>query len=120
MGSLTVGEQVVALLSGLKEETILCDENGKVIGRFKPALTQAELHAKYGHIWDLEEIERRAKETTGGLTLKEIWKELRGEEPQRTTLSSGIRAPGMNWPGCGPPPPFGRRSLTRPTGLTLN
>jgi len=82
MGSVTIDEKVVAILSGLKEETLLRDKSGKVIGRFKPAEDEAERHAKAALLFTEEDIEAARRSVANkepGSPLAEVWKRIRGE-----------------------------------------
>jgi len=47
------------------------------------SLTQAERHARYSHLWDLEEAERVAAEKRPGITHQQFRKMLRDYENSR-------------------------------------
>ncbi|MGL4552265.1 MAG: hypothetical protein ACRC33_13890 [Gemmataceae bacterium] len=89
MTRLIVDDAVAALLTAAKVETTVVDRTGRVIGRFRPTLDQAAMHARYGHLWtdeDLARAEAIEKEFfengRKGYTHAEVWEYIREQEPK--------------------------------------
>ncbi len=82
MVTTTANKEVVTFLASLTEETVIQDETGEIIGRFRPVDPQEkDLYARARAMIDLEEIKRRKREEKGpGRSLSEILKELHAQE----------------------------------------
>ncbi|MFO0843704.1 MAG: hypothetical protein U0797_15120 [Gemmataceae bacterium] len=84
MGHIVADEAVRNALSGVAEPVEIRTKEGVILGYYTPVdPKQAALHAKYSHIWDLEEVERIAATERGGVPLSEVWKEIRAQEKAR-------------------------------------
>lgn len=67
-------DELRARLAGFEEPVDFVDANGRLLGRFIPAVPkdQAALHERYKHVFDLEAAERALQNKAKGRTIREF------------------------------------------------
>lgn len=82
MNAITIGDGLVAQLSGLREKIALCDDRGTVLGYFTPiAVLEAELVERLKAHVDPEELGRRKRAGHGkGHALDDVLAHLKSLE----------------------------------------
>jgi hypothetical protein len=76
MTKVILDEILRAKLNGLDEHLELCDEEGRTLGHYLPAIEYKELLVDWSKARaSVEELDRRMQEP-GGSTLAEIWARL--------------------------------------------
>jgi hypothetical protein len=82
MAHIIADENLQQALAGVIESVEVRTSDGILLGHYTPAIDarQALLHARYKHLWDLEEAERIAATEREGIPLAEVWKHIRSQE----------------------------------------
>ncbi len=82
MSEVTLDDNALALLSGLKGLTVVRDKGGKVVGRFYPgAMTDEEVYANAHEFLDIAECKRRKVAEAGkGRPLAEVMARIQAGE----------------------------------------
>ncbi|MBI1902735.1 MAG: hypothetical protein HYS13_16670 [Planctomycetia bacterium] len=75
MTRVTIDDSLCAKLDGVSGPVELCDNSGRVVGKFLPSGEPATLWPQDECPYTEEELEAMRK-TKGGRTLAEIWKSL--------------------------------------------
>jgi hypothetical protein len=84
MGYIIADASLQRALAGVVGPVEVRTSEGLVLGHYTPVVDakQAALHAKYSHVFDLEEAERIAATEHEGRPLAEVWERIRGGEKQ--------------------------------------
>ena len=82
MAHLIADENLQQLLAEVTESVEVRTSDGILLGHYTPVIDarQAMMHARYRHLWDLEEAERIAVTERDGIPLAEVWKHIRSQE----------------------------------------
>jgi hypothetical protein len=81
MGHIVADAGMQKALAGVVEPVEIRTSEGIILGHYTPVdPKQAALHAKYSHLFDLEEAERVAATQREGRPLAEVWERIRGGE----------------------------------------
>lgn len=88
MTQLVLEDAVAATLASVKGEVVLCDKSGKELGRFRPTIDQATMHAQHGHLWTEEDLAQATQtlnqylESREGFDRDSMWESIRSQGPK--------------------------------------